>query len=88
MRIPHPAYAYAIFCTRDEFARLDPNIRLGRDYDDWRSDILRQYPRLRSLDIHGIAAFVRSHWWGLSQLSSHVPLPDSFDPKSGKGGNG
>jgi hypothetical protein len=83
MRIRYPAYAYALFCTRDEFARLDPNIRLDRDYDDWRRDVGRQYPRLSNLDPREIAAFAREYWI-LAQSLSPMPFDKSFEPRRRK----
>ena len=87
MRIRYPAYAYALFCTQDEFVRLDPQIRLGRDYDDWRQDVSRQYPRLSSLDPREIAAFAREEWF-FAQSLSPMPFDDSFEPRGRKDGSG
>lgn len=50
MRLAVPAYAYAIYCTRGEFERLETRVRSGRDYDEYRRDVERQYPRLDGLE--------------------------------------
>jgi hypothetical protein len=79
MRMRYPAYAFALFATRGEFERLGDEIRRGRDYEQWRSDILRHYRRLPDLQLSSIAMFARNRWYHLSDARSNVPLPDSFE---------
>jgi hypothetical protein len=79
MRLSQPAYAYAVFCSRADFERVDPGARGARDYEEYRRDVLSQYPRLASLNGREIAVFARS-WWPWSLTPSNVDLPDSFEP--------
>jgi uncharacterized protein DUF6559 len=82
MKLSYPAYAFALYAARPEFERLEPAIRGGRDYEEWRSDVRRRYRRLHDLSPEGIAVFARSYWTHLGVARSSVDLPDSFEKKS------
>ncbi|NWG25448.1 MAG: hypothetical protein HXY30_13720 [Pseudorhodoplanes sp.] len=79
MQIACPSDAFALFATRGEFERLGDEIRRGRDYEEWHSDVLRYYRRLPDLQLSSIAMFARNRWYHLSDARSNVPLPDSFE---------
>ena len=79
MHLSHPAYAYAIFCTRGDFERLDPAVRAGRDYEEWRQDVRRRYPRIDEISSRNVIAFARN-WWPSFPVTT-IDLPDSFAPE-------
>jgi hypothetical protein len=88
MHLSVPAYAYALFCTRADFERLDSRVRGALDYDQYRGDVLRQYRGLEHLNGQAIAVFVASEWrsglrfGGETEASPLLGLPDSFARES------